>query len=412
VFNDETLNKLINRAFSGNLDLSQAFSRLEQAESLAKQAGAVRYPNLNIEANASRSRQLINPDNITGKSYGMSLASAFEVDLWNKLKSNYQAREFETKASVEDIRNLYLTLSARVADLYYLMVEQRAQLELTHRTVAARKATEELVERRYLEGMVSALDVYQARQTLAAAQSKQSEFETTLAVTAHALSILVGEYPDPNTGGTLAQLPDVPDLFPAGLPSELLTRRPDIQAQLLRIKARDQEVGAAVADRFPSINLLADYGRSGSDFSDSLSGTVWNLVGNLMLPLIDWGGRKTEVERRKAIFQEQLDQYRQIVLNAFKEVEDALVSNRQTETAIEWLEKEEKAADSALRLALDRYLDGLSDYLPVLTAQALHFDSQNRLLSSRRQLISNRISLARALGGIWMDTDIKKRLNG
>jgi outer membrane protein TolC len=99
-------------------------------------------------------------------------------------------------------------------------------------------------------------------------------------------------------------------------------------------------------------------------------------------------------------------------LNAFKEVEDALVSNRQTETAIEWLEKEEKAADSALRLALDRYLDGLSDYLPVLTAQALHFDSQNRLLSSRRQLISNRISLARALGGIWMDTDIKKRLNG
>ncbi len=411
-FRDENLNALMDKAFSGNLDLAQAYSRLKQLESLAKQTDAGRYPMINIEGDASRSRQLGNPNDITGNAYSLSLAAAFEVDLWNKLKSKYQAREFEKEASVQDIRSLYLTLSAQVADLYYLMVEQRAQLELTDRTVAARKATVELVERRYLEGMVSALDVYQARQTLAAAQSRRPEFEKTLTVTAHALSILIGDYPDPKARGSLAMLPDVPDLFPTGLPSELLVRRPDIQSELLRLRARDEEIGVAVADRFPSINLLADYGRYGSDFGTSLSGTVWNLVGNLTLPLIDWGSRKAEVDRTQAVFQEQLDQYRQTVLVAFKEVEDALISNRKTEEAIGWLKNEETAADSALRLASDRYLDGLSDYLPVLTAQALHFDAQNRLLSTRRQLISDRISLARALGGSWMDADIKKRLYG
>jgi len=131
-----------------------------------------------------------------------------------------------------------------------------------------------------------------------------------------------------------------------------------------------------------------------------------------MLPVIDWGRRKAEVERTQAAFQEQLDRYRQTVLVAFKEVEDALVSNRKTEEQIEWLQDEETAADSALRLASDRYLDGLSDYLPVLTAQGLFFDVQNRLLSTRRQLVSDRVSLVRALGGNWMDVYIKERLDG
>ncbi|MGD9102841.1 MAG: TolC family protein, partial [Desulfobacterales bacterium] len=212
-------------------------------------------------------------------------------------------------------------------------------------------------------------------------------------------------------GGDLAVIPEVPTAFPGGLPSEMLARRPDIQAELLRLKARDQEIGAAIADRFPSINLLADYGRARSDFGTNLSGTVWNLIGNVALPLLDWGSRKAEVERTRAVFDEQLSRYRQTVLIAFQEVEDALVNNHTSEEAIRWLEEEETAARSALRLAIDRYLDGLSDYLPVLTAQALHYDVQRRLLSARRKLISDRISLARALGGNWMDQETENRLS-
>jgi NodT family efflux transporter outer membrane factor (OMF) lipoprotein len=410
-FQDERLNRHMEQAFAGNLDLDQAYARLKQIEAIARKTGAARLPFVNLEGNASRSRRLAFPEDETGNSYELSVAAGFEVDLWNKLKSRTRARELETEASLEDIRTVYLTISAQVADLYYLMVEQRSQLDLTDQTVEARKATVELVERRYLEGIVLALDVYQARQTLAAARARRPEFEATLGTTAHALSVLIGNYPGQTVGGDLAVIPEVPTAFPGGLPSEMLARRPDIQAELLRLKARDQEIGAAIADRFPSINLLADYGRARSDFGTNLSGTVWNLIGNVALPLLDWGSRKAEVERTRAVFDEQLSRYRQTVLIAFQEVEDALVNNHTSEEAIRWLEEEETAARSALRLAIDRYLDGLSDYLPVLTAQALHYDVQRRLLSARRKLISDRISLARALGGNWMDQETENRLS-
>jgi outer membrane protein TolC len=208
----------------------------------------------------------------------------------------------------------------------------------------------------------------------------------------------------------LATLPDLPEAFPAGLPSELLRRRPDIHAELLRLMASDYEIGVAVAARFPSINLVADFGRSGSDFGTGLSATVWGLVGNLALPLVDWGARKAEVDRTQAVFRERLARYQSTVLAAFREVEDALVQNRTTLETIRRIEAEVSAAEASLRLSMARYRDGLSDYLPVLTAQALYFDSQSRLLSVRRRLISERIGLARALGGKWMNPEIEKKL--
>ncbi|MCP4627784.1 MAG: TolC family protein [bacterium] len=128
-------------------------------------------------------------------------------------------------------------------------------------------------------------------------------------------------------------------------------------------------------------------------------------------PLLDWGNRKAEVKRTRGVFEEQLGRYQQTVLIAFREVEDALVNNRTTEETIRRLKDEEAAAGDSLRLAMDRYLDRLSDYLPVLTAQALHFDAQSRLLLALRQLLSDRIGLARAIGGSWMDPDIEKRLS-
>ena len=409
-FKDENLDRLMKRALAGNLDLDQAFARLKQFEALARQSSAARFPFLNLEGNAARSRRLPAMSAETVNTYELSVASGFEVDLWNKRKSRARASQFETKGSLEDIRTLYISISAQVADLYYLMVEVRSQMELTERTIEARAAILELVERRYLEGVVPALDVYQSRQTLAGARARRPELKATLAEAAHALSILIADYPDRSVGGDLAIIPEVPAAFPTGLPSELLAHRPDIRAEFLRLNADDQKIGAAIADRFPSINLLADYGRARSDFGTSLSATVWSLIGNTILPLIDWGSRKAEVERTRGVFQEQLGRYQQTVLIAFQEVENALMNNRTTEEAIRRLEDEEAAARASLRLAADRYMDGLSDYLPVLTAQALHFDAQSRLLSARRQLLSDRISLARAIGGNWMDNDIKKRL--
>jgi NodT family efflux transporter outer membrane factor (OMF) lipoprotein len=402
VFQDETLNGLMESCFEGNLDLAQYVARLQQALATGRQRSAERLPNVNLKGSASRSQQVIAAGETTGNAHAYSVAAGYEVDLWNKVASRARAQELETSASREQLHALYLTLSAQVAENYFAMVEQRSKLILIQQTIAARSDNLALVTLRYREGMVSALDLYQARQNLANARSQEPVAQGQLALTAHALAVLTGGYPTDTVGGTLAELPDVPEAFPLGLPSGLLQQRPDIQAGMLRLAAADHQIAAAVADRFPTINLLADYGHSESDFGTVISGTVWNLIGNLTLPLLDFGKRKAEVERNKAVYAERLAAYRQTVLTAFQEVEDALVSNRTSKNAIVRISTEAVAAEDALRLSKAEYTDGLSTYLPVLTAQTIHFDSQTRLLSARRQLLSARISLARALGGSWM----------
>ncbi len=401
-FDDKQLNQLMEQAFSGNLDLAQFFARLRQAAALTRQRQADRLPNLSLEGSAARSQQVNAAGDTVGTSGSWSLSAGYEVDLWNKLGSRAKAQLLEQHATRQDLNALYLTLSAQVAENYYQLVELRARLDLIDQTIAARTDNLDLVELRYREGMVSALDLYQARQNLANARAQRPDVESTLATTAHALAVLTGGYPTETIGGTLGKLPDMPAAFPLGLPSELLKLRPDIQAAGLRLEAADHDIAVAVADRFPSINLLADYGHSRSDFGSVISGTVWNLVGNLTMPLIDFNKRKAEVDRNEAVYAERLAAYQQTVLTAFQDVEDALVANRQSEAAIAKIGIEASAAEDALRLAVAEYRDGLSTYLSVLTAQTTYFDSQTRLLSARRQLISARISLARAMGGTWM----------
>ncbi len=409
-FNDATLNDLMLKTLEGNLDLAQGVARLQQALSISRQRRADRLPNVSLQGSAGRSRQVSAAGESEGNSHSYSLAAGYEVDLWGKVASLAQAQALESAATHQDLHALYLTLSAQVAENYFVMVEQRARLELIHQTIVARTDNLELVELRYREGMVSALDLYQARQNLANAKSQRPDVEATLATTAHALAVLTGSYPTADIGGALNELPDIPDAFPLGLPSDLLQQRPDIQAAMLRLQSSDHQVAAAVADRFPSINLLADYGHSETDFGTIISGTVWNLIGNLSMPLVDFDKRKSEVARNQAVYAQRLAAYQQSVLIAFQEVEDALVANRQSKNAIVKIGVEAMAAEDALRLSKSRYADGLSTYLPVLTAQTTYFNSQTRLLSARRRQISARISLARALGGNWMADMAQERL--
>ena len=409
-FNDPQLNALMDKAFEHNLDLAQYVARLRQALALSRQRQADRLPSINLEGSAGRSQQVTVAGEAVGNRYGYSLAAGYEVDLWRKVSSRARARSLEAGATRQDLHALYLTLSAQVADNYFILVEQRARLRLIDQTIAARSENLELAELRYREGMVSALDLYQARQNLANARSQRPDVEATLATTAHALAVLTGGYPTQTIGGPLDELPDLPDAFPLGLPSELLRQRPDIQAAMLRLEAGDYDIAVAVADRFPSINLVADYGYTKTDAGSVLSGTVWDLVANLTMPLVDFNRRKAEVERTEAVYAERLAAYQHTVLAAFQEVEDALVANRQSKQAIARISAEVLAAEDALRLSKAEYTDGLSTYLPVLTAQTTHFDSQTRLLTARRRLISARISLARALGGHWMTDMVQERL--
>ncbi|UCD48147.1 MAG: efflux transporter outer membrane subunit [Deltaproteobacteria bacterium] len=409
-FRDEVLNDLMKEALANNLDLEQSFARLSQLQAVTRQAESVLYPSLNVEGEAGRSRQPGITGSSTGTIYSLSLAAGYEVDLWKRNRSGATAAMLEERASREDVRSLFISLSAELADLYYLAVEQRAQIDLTDGTIASFEDTVGLVTRLYVQGLVSALDVYQARQNLSFAQASRPVFEANLAEAEHAISVLLGRYPDRDLAGKMAELPETSEAFPEGLPSQLLARRPDVQAEFLRVQARDARVAEAIADRFPSFNLLGNYGTSRAIFgAGDVTGIFWNLLAGVSQPVIDGGRRKAEVDRTEAAFRESLARYREKVLTSFREVEDALVNNRTTEERIRRLEEHVEATGGALRLSLDRYLLGLSDYLPVLAAQTADFTARSRLLAAKRQLISDRISLARALGGDWMEEEMEPR---
>ncbi len=411
VFEDPGLNVLMEEAFSGNLDLVQAYERFEQSRAIYRSTMAARKPSVDLQGEWSRENTPSFFGNNAGNSYLLSLAAGFELDLWQKLKSRTMATGLDMEAIREEIKTLYISLSARIADLYYLAAEQRAQMKLTEQIINSYTDILSLVEQRYREGLVPALDVYQARQNLSGVKVRRAVSESALRVTEHALSVALGHYPDNKTIGDLIKLPETPATFPSGLPSELLSRRPDVRAAFLRLKASDARVAVAIAGRFPSFNLLGSYGTSSFVFSTGdIIGNFWKVLINLSQPLLDGGRRSAEVDRSRAVFRENLALYRKAVLNAFQEVEDALVKNRTSEERIMQLQEQADAAGVALRLSRERYLQGLSGYLPVLIAQTLYFDTQSQLLTARRRLISDRITLARALGGEWMEHEIQNRL--
>lgn len=401
-FNDDELNVLMDEAFKHNLEIAQSYERLQQSLASVRIADSSRGFNLTIEGSGGKARQSGTLGIVREETYSLSAAASYEIDLWGKLKSTTNASQLEALASEEDMRSLHISISAQLAELYFLAVEQRAQLELSNRTIASFQDTLDRVERRYREGLVSAIDVYQSRQNLASAKARRPLFESSLAVTLNAISVLTGSFPGFKIGGNISVLEEAPD-FNAGIPSQLLSGRPDIKAAYLRLKASDERVAAAIADRFPSFNLVGTYGGSSNRLRSVIDSPniFWNILLQAAQPVLDAGRRKAEVDRTKSVFREKLAGYHLTVLNAFKEVEDALAKSKASEERIKMLDENVNASENAYRLAMDNYMQGLTDYLPVLTGQLRLFTVKSNLLAAERQFISDRIQLARALGGEW-----------
>ncbi len=401
VFGDDRLNALMRELFAGNLDLRAAAARLDRALAAADMAGAARSPGLNLEAAGGRQRQATAFGPQTTDVYRLSAAAAYEIDLWGKLSARERGAMEDAGAAAEDLQVLSVSLSATLADVFHLAAEAQAQLELNDRAAVHASHTLDLTRQRYREGLAPVLDVHQARQNLARIKAQRPNHEVRLAQALNALDVLLGRYPDAQTTAALPPLATPPDVFAPGLPSELLTNRPDIRAAQRRLRAADARVAAAVADRFPSFTLSAAYGGASPDLGSLLaSGNIfWNLLVGAAQPLLDGGRREAQVRVSEAEFQEILARFHQTVLQAFAEVEDALSANATTARRILLLEEQHSAAEQTLTTALWRYQYGLNEYLPVLQAQTALTDTESALLAARRQILADRVQLVRALGG-------------
>lgn len=421
IFEDENLNKLMEDAFLNNLDIKAAYARLDKLVAIRRSSISKLFPSVNASASGVTASETtvkyldgteVVTENDDTASYG--LTASYEVDLFGKNIMKARAEHFNLLATKEDIKALYISLTANIATLYYRAVEQRAQVHFAETTLNYFADNLKLVESRYKAGLVSPLDLYQARQNLSQEEATLPEYKEKLALIESELSVLLGRYPDgniyPSKDGDI-NLPSGIPVFDEGLPSELLKRRPDIEASHLRLKAIHKQVGSAVADRFPSLNIGGSIIETITDPKVLIDATIFqSLTASVILPLFDGGRKRAEVKRLKAVFNEELSKHHKVILNAFKEVEDSLVKNRLIEERVEKLAISVEAAEGAFRVSTERYKQGLIDYLPVLTAQTSYIKIQAGLLSAQRELVIDRIELVKSLGGNWTEEVISERL--
>ncbi len=411
-FSDPQLDRLQQQMLNSNLDLQQALYRLDQLEALQRISGSSLLPTLTLSGSASREKSAAS--NFKATNSRLSLAANYEIDLWNRLRNQEQAAELRQQAGQADVQTLLLSLSVQLADQYFLSIEQRAQLQSTRQQLVLYRQLQQTIIERYRSGLANASETYQVEQKIAQAEAQLPTFQRTLNRSENAISLLLGQLPQQQSSNK-DELPELTTVINAGLPASLMTRRPDVNAALLQLKAADQELAAAIADRLPALNLTATLGHSATQLATGdVNGSLWSLVLGLTQPFFDGGRRKAESDRQHALRDEQLVAYRKTILAAVLEVETSLSNDQNSALRNRWLQQQVKASEANLLLARDNYRSGLTNSQDLLNAELNHLNVTNQLLTAHRQWLSDRISLARALGGDWMSTEIdqqRQRLN-
>jgi NodT family efflux transporter outer membrane factor (OMF) lipoprotein len=310
----------------------------------------------------------------------------------------------DVTAAREEVNTAAMTLAAEVARRWIFIISQQMQKRLLEHQLRVNLTYLELIELRFRMSMVSALDVYQQKQVVEDIRAEIPLVEAEEQVLRHELALLLGKSPQAELKVRRVGLPEPIEIPATGLPADLLSSRPDLRRAGMRLQAAEWQVAAARANRLPAIRLTAgaQYGRG--DIDVLFDNWLLSLAGNLTAPIFDGNRRAAEVDRRQALVDENLSAYRQAVLTAIKEVENALVNESKQREHIRGLEKVEAAARKALEEAGVRYRNGLTDYLPVLTQLLAVQRLERDLIRQRTNLLNARISLYRALGGTWTES--------
>lgn len=394
-FDDPQLDQLVTRALEGNLNLQASFQRLRQARAIAQRQGASMFPTLDATAGAQRQES----DTVSSDTFSAGLNASYELDLWGRVQSLTEAEELRASATLSDYQAAAVSLSGEVASAWFQLVEQRAQYALAQSQLETNQNVLKVIESRFAMGQGGSADVLRQRQLVSVSRERLTSIETEILVLEHQLAVLLGKSPgrtDVPTSDSLPQLPALPD---TGVPSTLIQRRPDLQQAWRIVRAADQDLAAAISNRFPRVSIEASASSQADSAGDLFDDWLATLAGNLIVPLVDGGERRAEVRRSEALLDEQVQAYGQAVLTAIREVEDSLVREQQQRRRLDSLEDRIRLADTTYRQLRNQYLNGAVSYLEVLTALQDKQDLQRTILTTRQQLLTTRVGLYRALAG-------------
>lgn len=410
VFNDARLDELEKQAIAESPNLVAAVARVDKARATARVSRSEFFPELSLDPSYSRQKSSANmPTPIPIKlpqayynSYSLPLDLSYELDLWGKVRRSFESAQALAQASVSDYENVLLTLTSDVAVNYYLVRSLDAELATLRRSVALREDSVRVLTGQFAAGVIPEVDVERARTELASAKAELTDALRQRAELVNALALLCGQ---PASSFSLAETPltAAPPAIPAGLPSDLLERRPDIAQAERTLAARNAQIGVARTAYFPSVSLTGQAGFLSADIdklfkSESL---VWSFGPSVSLPIFNAGRTTADVRQAEAQYREAIAIYRQAVLTAFKEVEDSLA---QIQLRARQSQEQAAAVASANRtadLVRARYESGVINSLEVIDAQrtSLQHERQQSRIAGQRYVAS--VRLIKALGGGW-----------
>ena len=405
LFGDEALQNLIKTALEENKDLGVALSRIAESRSALTITRADQLPFIDVTGRGGRLKQ--SEDLVPGSGargdYGLSADVSYELDLWGQLRRATEASQADLLATEAAYRNVTISLVGNVASFYLLLRDLDQRLQISVDTVQTRNESLAIVQARFDKGTVPQIDVNQAEVELAIAEAAVASFEREIVLTENALRILLGRNPGPVDRGLRLDQQVFPPEIPAGLPSELVQRRPDVvQAEEVLI-AETARIGVAEALRYPSVSLTGSYGTASDELGDltGSSAETWGIGANIFAPIFNSGALKAQARAQRARAEAALLDYELTLQQAFREVEDALVSIRTLRVEHAARARQVVAARNAARLSKARYDGGVVDYLEVLDSERTRFNAELEESQTLQQYLNSIVELYKALGGGW-----------
>ncbi|MGB0263904.1 MAG: efflux transporter outer membrane subunit [Opitutales bacterium] len=403
-FNDPDLEAIVAEAMANNPNLLATAARLDQARAEARLAGADRLPGVALGLGGARQRNSnLGPQPSSG-SYSnrtnLDLNLSWELDLWGRLRNQSAAALAQAEASAADLAAARLSLAAQTAKAWFTYSEAAAQVVLAETEAENYATNQATLESRYRSGLSNSLELRQIRTEAANAQAVLHTRQRARDQAARRLEVLLGRYPSATLTAP-TDLPTLPAAVPAGLPSDLLLRRPDLIAAERRLAASSQQVRAARKEWLPKLSLTGATGTSAPEFAELLNNNfrVSTVAGNLLQPIFQGGRIRANVDRRASQQAQAAAAYHNAALQAFLEVESTLAAETLLRAESQQLQRAADEASAAATLAWQQYRSGTLDFLNVLRSERVAANARSRYLSLRQQLLSNRIDLHLALGG-------------
>jgi len=407
-FNDPVLNQLVTDALHENKDLLIASARMEEYAARYGVSRADLFPQVGAGADAYRQKNTLPGTNLKGRynTYDAFLSASWEIDLWGRIRRQNEAARAQLLASEHGRRGVVLSLISNVVSAYINLRDLDRQLEIAIATAKTREASYKVFQYRFDGGVISLAELSQNKSQYEEALATIPVLEKAIAQQENALSVLLGRNPGPiKRGKTIDEL-SMPGV-PAGLPSGLLARRPDILESEQNLVAANALIGVAKAAYFPSISLTGTTGVASSDLSnlfDSSSGT-WQYGAKVNLPIFTAGKIASQVRVAEAQQQQALLAYQRSVQIAFREVNDALIDQQQTRAQLETQRSQVGSLQQYAQMANLRYDNGYTSYIEVLDAERSLFNAQLQTTKTQQALFQSMINLYKAMGGGWLEKE-------